>query len=325
MGRQRRPYLPGGVFHLVARTLRREHYFTPRLRTTTLRAAAELAGRSQIQLLAVAAMSNHLHVVVRQGKLPLSAFMQPLLRRLAHRIQHVHHLDGPIFWRPYAARHCRNPSHVRNAIVYTHLNPVRAGVCDKPNSYPWTSHRLYLASSPPDSALEHPRLAAVLDPDLALPLFAAGPDRSTAQLREDYRQFVRWRLAADRWSDPDDDPAEAASVSPPPTAWQDSVWAVDLGPLFQGRPRRSASEPDVYDRPLDTVLDLATLARRTLAAEAPGLPLDRIRGRRGGTRAARLRHLIIRRLHAAGYPSVAIAHFIGLSESAVSYVICKRT
>ena len=324
MGRQRRPYLPGGVFHLAARTLRRKHYFTPQLRTTTLRAAAELAGRSRIRLLAVAAMSNHLHVVVRQGNLPLSAFMQPLLRRLAHRIQHVHHLDGPIFWRPYAARHCRNPSHVRNAIVYTHLNPVRAGVCDEADSYSWTSHQLYAARSAADFALEHPRLATVLDPDLALPLFAAAPHRSILQLREDYRQFVRWRLDADRWSDPDDDPAEVASVPPPPTDWQDSWWPVDLGPLFQGRPRTPASEPDAYDRPLDTVLDLATMARRTLAAEAPGVPLDQIRGRRGGTRAAKLRHIIIRRLHAAGYPNVAIAHFIGLSESAVSYVICRR-
>ena len=251
--------------------------------------------------------------------------MQPLLRRLAHRMQRTHGVDGPVFWRPYAARHCRNPSHVRNAIVYTHLNPVRAGVCDDPESYPWTSHVLYSTDRPPGPAVLPPSLATALDPELALPLFAAGPRHSTRRLRDDYREFVRWRLDADRWSDPDDDPQDVASVSPPPTEWQDAVWGLDLGPLFQARPRAPAPEPGAFDRPLAHVLDLATLARHTLAVEAPGTPLDRIRGRRGGARAARLRHVIIRRLHAAGYPNVAIARFIGLSESAVSRVICSSS
>ncbi|MBF6169822.1 transposase, partial [Streptomyces gardneri] len=93
-------YLPGGIFHLTARTLRREHRFTPRLRSLAVAAIADAAERADCRILAVAVMSNHLHIVAQQGDRPLSALMQPLLRRLAHRIQEAHDLEGPVFWRP---------------------------------------------------------------------------------------------------------------------------------------------------------------------------------------------------------------------------------
>lgn len=324
MGRRRRSYLPGGVFHLTARTLRREHRFTPQLRTVTLSVIAHAAERSRARLLAVAVMSNHLHIIAQQADPPLAALMQPLLRRLALRVQDTHGLEGPVFWRPYASQLCLDPSHVRNAIVYTHLNPVRAGLCEDPADYRWTSHALYVGASANDLLPELERLAPVLDPTIALPLFAAGPDRSASQLRGDYRAFVSWRQEADESQQADETESDGLEPPPPPPArWQDASWGASLSPLFHS-PVRGAAQVHHDGRPRAPVPDLAALARATLAAEAPGLSIDAIRGRRGGARAVRLRHAIIRRLHVAGYRNVEIARFIGLSESGVSYVLCKR-
>jgi REP element-mobilizing transposase RayT len=329
MGRLRRPNLPGGVFHLTARTLDRERLFTPALRTGAIEVIVRAVPASGARLLAVAIMPNHIHLVVQHGDAPLARLMQPILRRLAHALQRAHGRDGPMFWRPYACRACLHPGHVRNAIVYTHLNPVRAGLCSDPRSYAWTSHRLYASRSaapPPLRVTAAERLGLVLDPDHALPLFATGYGRSPDQLRDDYRAFVAWRLRADRCAAGEPAPWDAGatvrSIEPPPPPllpWGDAHWHA-LSPLFHAAagggwwPGGRASSP--Y-RP-----DLADLARATLTRERPGLPLSLVKGRRGGATYSRIRRSMILSMHAAGHRNVDIARFLRLSDSTVSKVVC---
>lgn len=308
----------------MARTVRREHRFSPKLRTATLKLIGEVAPHSRMRILAVAVMSNHLHIVAQQRDRPLMALMQPLLRRLALRLQRAHDLEGPVFWRPYASLPCVTPSHARNAIVYTHLNPVRAGLCDDPADYPWTSHRIYAevpCNSWPPALVD---LATVLDPEPALPLFATGLRRSLRQTRDDYRAFVASRLEADEAQEQADNVHDLMDpeAQPTPAPWRGTDWATRLSPLFQAQ---LPSGPGVYDGgPGPFTPDLATLARLTLSSEAPGVSLESIRGRGGGARATRLRHAIIRRLHHAGFRNVQIARFLGLSESGVSYALRKQ-
>jgi REP element-mobilizing transposase RayT len=275
---------------------------------------ADAAEHARVSLLAVAVMSNHLHIVAQQRDRPLSALMQPVLRILALRIQTTHDFEGPVFWRPFASQLCMDPSHARNAIVYTHLNPVRAGLCDDPAEYRWTSQLIYDGTKPERWPRDVQRLRRALDPAVALPLFATAPRRSMAELREDYRAFVAWRLDVDRTRDPDDDEGPE-----PPAQWHRSVWGAGLSPLFHAPAGMKGGHGPVTGGP-----DLAALARGTLASEAPGLTLESIRGRGGGQRACRLRHLVVHRLHRAGFRNVEIARFLGLSESAVSWIIRKR-
>lgn len=325
MGRRRRPNLPGAVFHLTARTLDRERLFTPVLRTTALRVLAAAVPRSGTRLLAAAIMSNHLHLVVQQGERPLYALMQPVLRRLAHLLQRSHGVEGPVFWRPYACTPCLDPDHARNAIAYTHLNPVRARLCADPAGYPWTSHGLYVEQSSEGGVARRPdrHLNAVLDPSHALPLFGRGPQRGLDQLRDDYRLYIEWRLAADRQATAGDPDAcvEEVVLSPPALPAGDTHWGRTFSPFFH--PPAAHGGTHFGRRTLDFIPDLSDLARATLAAEGRGLTLDLVRGRRGGARYREIRHRMIRRMHVAGHRSVDIARFVGLSESAVSRVLAS--
>lgn len=309
--------MPGVIFHITARTLRSERLFTPALRTAALHEVGAAVPGSRVRLLAVAIMSNHLHLVVQQGPRPIWALMQPLLRRLAHRIQRTHDRPGPVFWRTYAAAPCLDPSHARNAIAYTHLNPVRAKLCDDPAAYPWTSHALYAdrGGRPPR---ELAGVRAVVDPAAALPLFARDPRAAAPDLRADYAAFLRWRLAADR---------AAATGGPEPSLaepdvrneWREGDWAPGLSPLFHAPAGSAPGDGDPNGAPAG--LDLASLARAVVAAEAPELSVEALRGRFGGRTHSRLRRLMIVRLHRAGHRNVEIARFLDLSESAVSKVI----
>lgn len=322
MGRLRRPYLPGGVFHLTARTLDRKRRLTSRLKTAAITAVSDVVPRSEVRLLAVAIMSSHLHLVVQQGEPPLSALMQPLLRRLALMLQRAHGLEGPMFWRHYGCQPCLNPRHVRNAIVYTHLNPVRAGLCRDPGAYPWTSHALY-AGEDTTTSREIAALVPILDPGHVLPLFAVERGRPAGCLREDYVAFVRWRLLIDAAHVGND--TQDPLADPPETIWQPwpDAWAPDwsnsLSPLFH--PPQRANRPSDAELRRQLAPDMTTIARKMLARETPTLSLREIRGRGGGLQYRRVRRAITHRLHAAGYRNVEIARLLGLSESGVSYAL----
>jgi REP element-mobilizing transposase RayT len=322
MGRRRRPDLPGAVFHLTARTLDRQRLFTAPLRTRALELIVEAVPRSGARLLAVAIMASHLHLVVQQGRRPVATLMQPLLRRLAHLLQRARDVEGPVFWRPYGCTPCMDPRHARNAIAYTHLNPVRAGVCSHPGAYPWTSHRIYAVGvAGTRGELAAQILSPVLDPGFALPLFAADAGRTTDELRIDYCQYIAWRLVVDRGEAEGSANDGAHDVRPPPVSPTavDAYWGRAFSPLFH---TVHVSGPSPRHPPSRPAPDIADVARATLAAEAPELPLNLVRGRRGGVHYARIRHRMIRNMHAAGYRNVDIARFIGLSESAVSRVLC---
>lgn len=322
MGRTRRPYLPGCIFHLTARTVRREHWFTPDLRSGVIDTLVEVVEPSGMRLLAVAVMSNHLHIVAQQGDRPLAALMQPLLMRVAGRVQEVHRIEGPVFWRHYSSRACLDPSYARNAITYVHLNPVRADLCDAADDFPWTSHTLYAHPSDGRGPDHLRRLATVLDPTLALPLFAMGPDRSIPELRDDYRTFVARRRSSDEAGGGDDAGSNGAAGSSRPAApGVAGSWGGSLSPLFH-EPVRPPSQ--IHDDSLGPPApDLATIAKQVLVAEAPGLSLATLRASKGGPDRVRVRHLIIRRLSAAGYSNVQIARFLRLSDSGVSHVLRK--
>jgi REP element-mobilizing transposase RayT len=98
-------------------------------------------------LLAYVVMPNHMHIVVRQGERPLGWVMQRIMQRTIARVRRTHGGEGHVFGRPYWAAICTNPAYLRRAIVYTHLNPHKAELCDVVDDYPWSSHKNYLASA----------------------------------------------------------------------------------------------------------------------------------------------------------------------------------
>lgn len=319
MGRRRRPNLPGGTFHLTARTQGREPLFPAALRTRLIPLLRDVVGYSDVELFAYVFMPNHLHLVVRQGNAPLHRFMQPLLRRMALLVQKSRRREGHVFERRYRDHLCGSPGHLRNAIVYTHLNPVRAGLVARPEEYAWSSHRAWTHSGPAaDGRLQPTTLHSVAQ------VFASAPDRTTGELRADYLAFQEWRRSRDRI---DETAAEAKTSevdSPEPpqrpsTAYGDRNWGRLLAPpngrlllasSWPGRPSLGAARPD-----------LGNIARSVLSECEPGLMASQVRSRRGGRAYVRARHRIIRRASAAGYRGVEIAAYLRISATAVSDVL----
>ena len=90
-------------------------------------------------------MPNHVHILVEpltdlatiiQGWKSFTArWILKQNKRLGLNIPQADHL----WMREYWDRYIRNPEHYRKAVDYIHHNPVKAGLCQSPSNWPWSS------------------------------------------------------------------------------------------------------------------------------------------------------------------------------------------
>lgn len=259
-------------------------------------------------------MQNHLHLVLRQGRERLDRVMQPLLRRTALLVQRSHGLVGHVFERRYGDHACLDPDYARNAVVYTNLNPLRAGLEGDPGGYAWSSHAFYLGE-----AVVPETLVPALAVDEGLRLFASRDNSTIGDLRAAYWRFVNWQLARDRHRAAERRGEEVGLLPVRPSVLAgDLCWSRSFAPLFRDA---SAEGGELARNGGSATVDLEAIARQTLTEHAPNLRLDVVRGNSKRRAIVRLRRLMIPRMNAAGHTGSAIARYLGVTPQCVSNVL----
>jgi REP element-mobilizing transposase RayT len=185
MPRRRRPYLPGAIFHLTARTRGREHWFDPPVRDLIRDAMRIVQQHTDAKLRAYVIMSNHVHVLLQQGRAPLAAFMQPLLCRVALAVRKKYSVDERVFGRPYWDEPIADELHLRTIVGYIHSNPLRAGLCADLGEWPWSSHECYLHPAGTHAPVVEPLFVATsLSSAIGALAFAPPDDAGRLDLRD---------------------------------------------------------------------------------------------------------------------------------------------
>ena len=320
MGRSRRPHLPGATFHLTARLQLREPLFDDDVKSGIVGYLRDHVAASDFDVFAYAIMNNHLHLVVRQNWAPLSSLMQPLLRRIALLIQRRYDRQGHVFEQRFRHRICADPEYLRNAIVYTHLNPLRAGLCARLDEYIWTSHAAWLGRiEAADSRCEP------LETEVVLPIFASAPDRTRSDLIADYVAFMEWRIRLDRWlAKLPPSGGNGCSPPPPPVTAGNAFWRRYLVP-----PTEHFTDAHVSGEVVSSAIgaprpDLLSIARSVVACAERPLELDTVRSRWGGATYAKARRAIAGRAFLVGYRNSQIAAFLRVSPSAIAAVRAEQ-
>ncbi len=149
MGRSARIVVPGMPHHVTQRGNYRQPVFaTPEDRILYLRLLRESADRSGVRIWAWCLMTNHSHVIaVPEGSESLAwAFGRThaeYARQTHARLGRCGHL-----WQARFHSCLLDDSHLRTAIRYVELNPVRAGLVRSAEDYEWSSARTRLQKLP---------------------------------------------------------------------------------------------------------------------------------------------------------------------------------
>jgi putative transposase len=183
MARRPRIYFPGALYHVISRGNQKQTIFgDERDYKIYLSYVSEYKAKYSFHLYAFALMKNHCHLLLEVKEVPLSKIMQVMQFRYTRYFNKRYRKVGHLFQGRYKAILCDKESYLLELIRYIHLNPVRAGLVENPEEYPWTGHMSYLGKEKEN----------LIDSDMVLTQFS----KKKSLARKQYRQFVADGMAA---------------------------------------------------------------------------------------------------------------------------------
>jgi len=177
MPRPPRVEFPGALYHVTARGVEGTQIaLDDHDRVRWFDYLREAVLRFGLDMYAYALMSNHFHLFLATPRANLRKAMQYLNGSYAMYFNVRHGRHGHLYERRYGAVLVEDQGHYIEASRYIHLNPVRAGIVNRPEQYPWGSYPGYHYGRKPLPWVNYER---VLDE------FGEGKEA-----RKRYREFV---------------------------------------------------------------------------------------------------------------------------------------
>ena len=133
-----------GIYHVIVRGINRQDIFhddedrkryLDTLKRITMENAAEILG--------YCIMSNHIHLIIKEGEAGISLLMKRLGASYAYWYNLKYQRTGHVFQDRFKSENVEDDSYLLTVMRYIHLNPVKAGIVNKPEEYIWSSCRAY--------------------------------------------------------------------------------------------------------------------------------------------------------------------------------------
>jgi len=152
-----------GIYHLAARGSDSRHLFPgPADRTTFFGRLALVLERSSLRLVAYALLGNHYHLVLVTPGGRVSSALQQLHTWYSRQHNRRQGRSAHLFRAHFFARELRSDADLLVACRYVALNPVAAGLCRDPFSWPWSSAAASVGLMEPAIPLDSGPLQAAL-------------------------------------------------------------------------------------------------------------------------------------------------------------------
>jgi REP element-mobilizing transposase RayT len=142
MGRPLRIEYPGATYHVTSRGDRKERIFrSSDDQRLFLDIVDQAMDRLDALVFAFCLMGNHYHVVLRTRQANLSRLMRHINGEYTRTFNRRHGLVGHVFQGRYHAVLVDSDAYLLSACRYVELNPVRAGLVESAQAWPWSSYR----------------------------------------------------------------------------------------------------------------------------------------------------------------------------------------
>jgi putative transposase len=151
-------YLPGIPAHVIQRGNNREPcFFAECDYRFYLHRLGRALNRYCVQLHAYVLMTNHVHLLLTPAdSTGISRVMSLLGQRYAQYINAKYRRSGSIWEGRYKASLINADEHLLSCYRYIELNPVRAGMVETPDRYPWSSYRYHAWGEANQLIQDHP-------------------------------------------------------------------------------------------------------------------------------------------------------------------------
>lgn len=101
-----------------------------------------ISKEQNIKIIAYCIMNNHAHILIQtQNISELSKYMQRLNTKYGRYYNTKYGRVGYVFKDRYKSEGIYSQKHLYNCIRYIHNNPVKAGICTKPDEYPYSNYK----------------------------------------------------------------------------------------------------------------------------------------------------------------------------------------
>jgi putative transposase len=183
MGRPQREQIENGLYHVTIRGIRRGPIFLDEDDFARfLRLLARVVERREWEIHAYCLLTNHYHLLLTTPNADISHGMCLLNGHYGRTFNELHGFTGHVFERRFHATVIVTEEHLVVTSAYIALNPVAAGLADRPQAYRWSSYAATV-----NGANDVP----FLSPARLLRQFADDPSPP----REAYRRYVERRQA----------------------------------------------------------------------------------------------------------------------------------
>jgi len=149
MSRLARTISESGVYHILFRGVNQQNIFEEnadfnKLKETIVRVKQDL----EFELYAYCFMSNHVHIVLKEKSFgDISLIMKRILTKYARWYNIKYGRSGALIANRYKSVPVEIDEYFMNLIRYIHQNPVKAGIVDKVENYPYSSYLEYVNKS----------------------------------------------------------------------------------------------------------------------------------------------------------------------------------
>lgn len=141
MPRKARKKSNSGIYHIILRGINRQQIFEDSEDYNKfLRILEECKAISEFEIFAYCLMSNHIHLLLKEVKEPIEQIMKRITTRFVYWYNIKYQRSGHLFQDRFKSEPVENDEYFLTVIRYIHQNPIKAGICKKPQDYTFSSY-----------------------------------------------------------------------------------------------------------------------------------------------------------------------------------------